>query len=119
MAKKSKTDDLKKEVNELAKVFKPESLAGPGKSPNANDHAANAVQLVEWGHTRLAADHLLFLELEGELAEQVASVLRQLNYRFALGRTLKKDGAKEKADALTACPARRWTRTRSCRGGGV
>ena len=86
MAKKSKTDDFRKEVIELAKVFKPESLTGPGKAPNSNDHAANAVQLVEWGHTRLAADHLLFPELEGELAEQVAAVLRQLNYRFALGR---------------------------------
>ncbi|MFA6449696.1 MAG: hypothetical protein WCX65_09520 [bacterium] len=100
MAKQSKTDDFRKEVLELAKVFKPESLTGPGKSPIVGDHAANVVQLVEWGQTRLAADHLLFPDLEGVLAEHTAGALRQLNYRFALGRILRNDGAREKAEKI-------------------
>ena len=100
MAKRKKTDELRKSVAELAKLFKPESLTGPGKSPIAGDHAANVVQLVEWGQTHLAADHLLFPELNDSLAAVAASAIRQLNYRFALGRLTGKEDAKEKIEKI-------------------
>jgi hypothetical protein len=95
MTKKSKSGGYDAEVRDAVKSFKPLSLTGEGRAPAAGDHVENVVQLVEWGWSRLAADHLLFPELEGMLIEQVAGVLRQLNYRFALA-GLKGGGSKEK-----------------------
>lgn len=86
MAKKNKITKYEKEVRAAVKTFRPEPLDGEGRRPIPGDHTANVVQLVEWGWTRLAADHLLFPDLEGFLVEQAAGILRQLNYRFALGR---------------------------------
>jgi hypothetical protein len=40
------------------------------------------VQLTTWGQTALAADHLLFPELNGFLPGIVAGVIRQLTIRF-------------------------------------
>ncbi len=100
MAKKRRTDLYSKEAAEIVKSLKPQSLTGDGKRPNSGDHVANAVQLVEWGHARLAADHFLFPELNGALVEQVAGVIRQLNYRFALGRLVGRETAAEKAEKI-------------------
>ena len=102
MARKDKLNEFKKEVKSVVRKLKPESLTGPDRGPNTSDHAANAVQLVEWGQTRLAADHLLFPELNGVLAEQVGAVLRQLSYRFALGRILGRDTKEDRTEKISA-----------------
>lgn len=60
----------------------PEPLTGAGKSPITGDHAAHVVQLSGWGQTALAADHLLFPELNGSLFGIVGAVIRQLDITF-------------------------------------
>ncbi len=70
------------QIEAVVAASRPERLSDPGKRPITGDHAANVVQLAAWGHTALAADHLLFPELNGGLAGVVAGVIRQLNIRF-------------------------------------
>ncbi|HEX7551785.1 MAG TPA: hypothetical protein VF579_14545, partial [Candidatus Methylomirabilis sp.] len=70
---------------------RPERLSDLGKHPITGDHAANVVQLTTWGQTTLAADHLLFPELNGSLSAVVAGVIRQLNIRFVGGCVLSGD----------------------------
>ena len=70
------------QIEALVAASRPERLSDPGKRPITGDHAANVVQLTTWGQTALAADHLLFPELNGCLPGIVAGVIRQLNIRF-------------------------------------
>jgi hypothetical protein len=70
------------QIEAIVAASRPERLSEPGKRPIAADHAANVVQLAAWGQTTLAADHLLFPELNGSLNGVVAGVTRQLNIRF-------------------------------------
>ena len=70
------------QIETLVAASRPERLSDPGKRPITGDHAANVVQLTAWGQTALAADHLLFPELNGCLPGIVAGVIRQLNIRF-------------------------------------
>jgi hypothetical protein len=71
------------QIESIVGASRPERLSDPGKRPIVGDHAANVVQLTEWGQTALAADHLLFPELSGSLPMVIAGVIRQLNIRFA------------------------------------
>ncbi len=84
MKKDNKTAELKKKINSVLKSIVPENLSDPMKRPDNNDHTGNAVQLIEWGYPQLAADHLLFPELNGSLVEVVSGILRKLSFRFAL-----------------------------------
>jgi hypothetical protein len=70
------------QIQAIVAAGRPERLSDPGKRPITGDHAANVVQLAGWGQTALAADHLLFPELNGCLPGVVAGVIRQLNIRF-------------------------------------
>jgi len=70
------------QIESIVAAGRPERLSDPGKRPITEDHAANVVQLAAWGQTTLAADHLLFPELNGCLLGVVAGVVRQLNIRF-------------------------------------
>jgi len=74
---------------------------GPGKHPIPSDHAAHVVQLAGWGQTTLAADHLLFPELNGFLRGVVAGIIRQLNIQFVGARLLAED-----SEAEVACKIR-------------
>jgi len=60
------------QIETLVATSRPERLSDPGKRPITGDHAANVVQLTTWGQTSLAADHLLFPELNGFLPGIVA-----------------------------------------------
>ncbi|MBP1778844.1 MAG: Transaldolase, partial [candidate division NC10 bacterium] len=71
------------QIEAIVAASRPERLSDPGKRPITGDHAANVAQLTAWGQTTLAADHLLFPELNGCLPGVVAGVIRQLNIRFA------------------------------------
>lgn len=85
------------QIEAIVAASKPERLSDPGKRPITGDHAANAVQLAAWGQTALAADHLLFPELNGCLPAVVAGVVRQLNIRFVGAGLLAGDGEAEVA----------------------
>jgi hypothetical protein len=96
MAKAAKV--LKQEqIDQIVAASQPERLSGPGKHPIPSDHAAHVVQLTGWGQTTLAADHLLFPELNGFLPGVVAGVIRQLNIRFVGARLLPEDPEAEAA----------------------
>jgi len=71
------------QIEAIVAASRPERLSDPGRRPITGDHAANVAQLTAWGQTTLAADHLLFPELNGCLPGVVAGVVRQLNIRFA------------------------------------
>jgi hypothetical protein len=96
MAKAAKV--LKQEqIDQIVAASQPERLSGPGKHPIPSDHAAHVVQLTGWGQTTLAADHLLFPELNGFLPGVVAGVIRQLNIQFVGARLLPEDPEAEAA----------------------
>jgi hypothetical protein len=83
---------LKQEqIDRIVAASQPERLSAPGKHPIPSDHAAHVAQLTGWGQTTLAADHLLFRELNGFLPGVVAGVIRQLNIRFVGARLLPED----------------------------
>jgi hypothetical protein len=89
---------LKQEqIDRIVAASRPEPLTGPGRHPISSDHAAHVVQLAAWGQATLAADHLLFPELNGFLPGVVAGVIRQLNIRFAGARLLAEDSEAEVA----------------------
>lgn len=81
MAKRKK-ESLAVEIKEMIAGRTPENLAGPGCSPARHDHVENVMRLVRWGHPQLAADHLLFPELNGSLSEIMGGVLRRINVEF-------------------------------------
>ena len=80
------------QLNRIVAESRPERLSDPGKRPLPGDHVGHVVQLVGWGQTALAADHLLFPELTGVLPAVVGGIIRQLNLRFAESRVLPGDG---------------------------
>ena len=89
-------ESLKQEqIDQIVAANRPERLSGPGKRPIVSDHAAHVVQLTGWGQTTLAADHLLFPELNGVLPGVVAGLIRQLNIRFVGARPLAEDSQAE------------------------
>ncbi len=79
-----KSRSFAKEVSAIISGSYPESLTGEGKRPIPNDHAAHCVQLIGWGHTRLAADHLLLPEINGRLDDVFSGILRRLNLSFKM-----------------------------------
>jgi len=96
MAKAAKV--LKQEqIDQIVTTSRPERLTGPGKHPIPGDHAAHVVRLAGWGQTTLAADHLLFPELNGSLPGVVAGVIRQLNILFVGARLVPEDSEAEVA----------------------
>jgi len=86
---------VQEQIDQIVAASRPERLSGPGKHPIPGDHAAHVVQLTGWGQTTLAADHLLFPELNGFLPGVLAGVIRQLNIQFAGARLLAEDSEAE------------------------
>jgi len=60
-----------------------EGLSLNRRPPIAEDHVAHILQLTQMGQTCLAADHLLFPEMNGILSKTVSGVIRTLNVLFA------------------------------------
>ena len=100
MAKAAKSFK-QEQIDQIVAASQPERLLGPGKHPIPSDHAAHVVQLAGWGQTTLAADHLLFPELNGFLPGVVAGIIRQLNIQFVGARLLAED-----SEAEVACKIR-------------
>lgn len=94
---KYKSPLTQEQIDAIVANSRPERLSDPNKHPIPSDHAAHIVQLTGWGQTTLAADHLLFPELNGALPDVVAGVIRQLNIQFAQARVLPGDSPEEVA----------------------
>ncbi len=94
---KRKSPLTQEQIDLIVTNSRPERLSDPGKRPIPGDHVAHVVQLAGWGQTTLAADHLLFPELNGVLPDVVAGVIRQLNILFAQARVVPGDSPEEVA----------------------
>jgi hypothetical protein len=75
-------------IHQLVNSSCPERLCLETKPPINDDHVAHIVQLTQSGQTSLAADHLLFPEMNGRLSKTVSGVIRQLGIRFYEARPL-------------------------------
>ncbi|HSB05529.1 MAG TPA: hypothetical protein VLK23_10060 [Thermodesulfobacteriota bacterium] len=69
-------------INQRVNSSAPQRLSLVERPPITDDHAAHIIQLTQWGQTSLAADHLLFPEINGALANTVSGVIRGLNIHF-------------------------------------
>ncbi len=79
------------DIEEILESSVPERLSIEKRPPITYDHVAHIIQLTQMGQTRLAADHLLFPELNGILSTIVGGVIRRLNILFALSKLSNKD----------------------------
>jgi hypothetical protein len=70
-------------VHQVVQFSLPERLSLRTRPVMTDDHVAHMLQLTRWGQTGLAADHLLFPEMNGHLARTVRGVIRELNILFA------------------------------------
>jgi len=84
-------------IDQIVANSQPAGLTDSGKHPIPGDHAAHVVQLTGWGQTTLAADHLLFPDLNGFLPGIVSGIIRQLNIRFVEARVAPADSADDLA----------------------
>ena len=85
-------DRLKQEtIDHIVDSSVPDKLSIEARPPITDDHAAHIVQLTRWGQTTLAADHLLFPEINGALANAVSGMIRALNILFVSARPLQSD----------------------------
>jgi len=75
-------------INQIVNSSVPERLSLEERPPITNDHVAHIIQLTQWGQTPLAADHLLFPEINGVLAKTVSGVIRQLNILFVVSKSI-------------------------------
>lgn len=64
----------------------PKALSLDENPPVLDDHVAHLLSLAQRGQTALAADHLLFPEINGRLSETVGGLIRELTCLFALSR---------------------------------
>jgi hypothetical protein len=78
-------------IHQLINSSHPERLSLETKPPINDNHAAHIIQLTQLGLTSLAADHLLFPEINEMLCETVSDVIRQLNILFYTSRPLPEE----------------------------
>ena len=71
-------------IDQIADSAVPQRLSLETGPPIPDDHVAHIVQLTQWGHTSLAADHVLFPEINGALCQTVGGVIRRLNILFSV-----------------------------------
>lgn len=75
-----------KVVSRIIELRWPKELSLTECPPVHDDHSAHLFSLIRRGQATLAADHLLFPEINGRLAESVGGLIRHLNGSFFLSR---------------------------------
>ena len=75
-------------INQFVHSSLPERLSLGAWPPITDDHVAHALQLTRMGQTCLAADHLLFPEMNGILPKVVSGIIRKLNILFVTSKPL-------------------------------
>jgi len=86
-------------IDQVVSSSIPERLSLEARPPIPDDHAAHICRLIQMGQTGLAADHLLFPEMNGVLPRTVTGVIRQLNVLFSSAKPIQgesEEGWKEK-----------------------
>ncbi len=73
-------------IHRIVELSFPERLSLSKNPPLPDDHVAHLFSLVQMGQTTLAADHLLFLEINGRLSETIGELIRKLNLLFIQSR---------------------------------
>jgi hypothetical protein len=64
-------------MDQVVNLSIPERLSLEARPPIPDDHVAHICQLIQMGQTCLAADHLLFPEMNGVLSLTVTGVIRR------------------------------------------
>lgn len=85
-------------MNQFVHSSLPERLSLEAWPPITDDHVAHILQLTRMGQTCLAADYLLFPEMNGILPRVVSGVIRRLNILFVTSKPFnnaKKEWLKE------------------------
>jgi len=85
-------------MNQFVHSSLPQRLSLEAWPPITDDHVAHILQLTRMGQTSLAADHLLFPEMNGMLPRVVSGVIRRLNILFVTSKPFdhaKKEWLKE------------------------
>ncbi len=80
-------------VKEVIERSRPEKLTLP--VPPRTDHADHIVKTALAGHTKLAADHILYPEMVGKLYDVIGAAIRQLNLEFVAAKIKDTDGKEE------------------------
>jgi len=75
-------------INQIVNSAIPERLSLEERPPIHDDHVAHILQLTQMGQTTLAADHLLFPEINGVLSKTMGGVIRELNLLFTLAKPI-------------------------------
>lgn len=88
------------DIRSILLEARPKKLVSP---PKSLDHCDHVVRTALAGHTKLAADHLLSVEMVGILRETVGNIIRQLNLEFIKTVTLPSTSAKEEKKNILAC----------------
>lgn len=90
-----------KEINKIVQEKRPEPLSLGESPPIFWDHSAHLFELTRMGQTTLAADHLLFPEINGELSKTVGDFIRRLHPLFVTSRPISKDSPKSFSQNLS------------------
>ena len=75
-------------INQVVHSSLPERLSLGAWPPITDDHVAHVLRLTRMGQTCLAADHLLFPEMNGILPKVVSGIIRKLNILFVTSKPL-------------------------------
>jgi hypothetical protein len=78
-------------TNQIVSLSCSERLSLETRPPITDDHVAHILQLTQMGQTTLAADHLLFPEINEMLSKIVSGVIRKLNIFFSGSKPIKAD----------------------------
>jgi hypothetical protein len=78
-------------INQIVNSSTPERLSLEERPPITDDHVAHILLLTQMGQTTLAADHLLFPEMNGILSKTVGGVIRELNLIFPFSTPVRSD----------------------------
>jgi len=89
------------EINKIVQEKRPEPLSLEESPPIFWDHSAHLFELTKMGQTTLAADHLLFPEINGELSKTVGDFIRRLHPLFLTSRPISKDSPKSFSQNLS------------------
>jgi len=91
MRRKSMKALTQETLNQIVNASSPEGLSLEQRPPITDDHVAHILRLTHMGQTTLAADHLLFPEINGILSKTVGGFIRELNLLFPLSLPTRSD----------------------------